>query len=83
MHVLVNHAISDPEGFWSLVKTDPEMPEGFKVQSLMAGTDPSTAACIWSAPDSESLQKMVDGMLGGLSRNTYMPINEENSFGLQ
>jgi hypothetical protein len=83
MHVLVNHAISNPEAFWSLVKTEPEIPEGFKVQSLMAGTDPSTAACIWSAPDAKSLQTMVDGMLSGLAHNTYMPIDDENSFGLQ
>jgi hypothetical protein len=83
MHVLVNHAISDPEGFWSLVKTNQPMPEGFTVQSLMAGTDPSTAACIWSAPDADSLKTMVDGLLSGLSKNTYMPINDENSFGLQ
>ena len=82
MHVLVNHSISNPEAFWSLVKTDPAMPEGFKVQSLMAGTDPSKAVCLWSAPDVNSLQTMLDGMLIGLCTNTYMAINDENSFGL-
>jgi hypothetical protein len=83
MHILVNHAISNPEGFWSLVKTNPEMPEGFKVESLMAGADPSMAACIWSAPNADALKTHVDGMLNGLCSNSYMPINDENSFGLQ
>jgi hypothetical protein len=82
MHVLVNHSISNPEGFWSLVKANPVMPEGFTVQSLMAGTDPSKAACLWNAPDADSLKAMMDGMLKGLCTNTYMQINDENSFGL-
>jgi hypothetical protein len=82
MHILVNHSISNPEGFWSLVKTNPDMPEGFKVESLMAGADDSEAACIWSAPNADSLKTMVDGMLNGLCVNTYMAVNDENSFGL-
>jgi hypothetical protein len=82
MHVLVNHQISNPEAFWSLVKTEPAMPEGFKVHSLMAGADPSAAACIWTAPNVDSLRTMLDGMLIGLCTNTYMQINDENSFGL-
>jgi hypothetical protein len=82
MHVLVNHSISNPEGFWSFVKANPAMPEGFTVQSLMAGTDPSKAACLWNAPNVDSLKAMMDGMLKGLCTNTYMQINEGNSFGL-
>jgi hypothetical protein len=82
MHVLVNHSISNPEAFWSLVKTEPVLPEGFKVLSLMAGTDPSTAACLWKAPNADSLRPMLDGLLIGLCTNTYMQINDENSFGL-
>lgn len=82
MHALVNHLISNPEAFWSLVKTDPAMPEGFKVESLMAGTDPSSAACLWTAPNVDSLRTMRNGMLIGLCTNTYMQINDEISFGL-
>jgi hypothetical protein len=83
MHILVNHAISNPEGFWSLVKANPAMPEGFAVESLMAGTDPAKAACVWRAPDEDSLKVMVDELLSGLCSNTYMPINDTRSFGLQ
>jgi len=82
MHVLVNHSISNPEAFWSLVKTEPALPEGFKVHSLIAGADPSMAVCFWSAPDVNSLRTMLDGMLTGLCINTYMQVNDENSFGL-
>jgi hypothetical protein len=82
MHVLVNHQISNPEAFWSLVKTQPEFPEGFKVDSLMAGTNPTEGVCLWTAPNVDSLRTMLDGMLIGLCTNTYMQIDEERSFGL-
>ncbi|MBV8389234.1 MAG: hypothetical protein JO080_05485 [Mucilaginibacter sp.] len=82
MHVLVNHQISNPEAFWSLVKIEPALPEGFKVHSLLAGADPTQAACIWTAPNVDSLRPLLDGMLIGLCTNTYMQINDENSFGL-
>jgi|GEM_PF-464130 len=82
MHVLVNHQISNPEAFWSLVKTEPDLPEGFKVESLMAGINPAEAVCFWTAPNVDSLRTMLDGMLIGLCTNTYMQINDENSFGL-
>jgi hypothetical protein len=82
MHVLVNHQISNPEAFWSLVKTEPPLPEGFKVHSLIAGTNPTEAVCLWTAPNVDSLRTMLDGMLTGLCTNTYMQINDENSYGL-
>jgi len=82
MHVLVNHQISNPEAFWSLVKTEPPLPEGFKVHSLIAGTNPTEAVCLWTAPNVDSLRTTLDGMLTGLCTNTYMQINDENSYGL-
>jgi len=81
MHVLVNHQISNPEAFWSLVKTEPPLPEGFKVHSLIAGTNPTEAVCLWTAPNVDSLRTMLDGMLTGLCTNAYMQINDQNSFG--
>lgn len=82
MKILVNHKISDPDAFWGTLSADPPMPEGFKVTSLMAGTDPSSAACLWVAPDAGSLKALVDKTLGNASVNTYMVINAEKSFGL-
>jgi hypothetical protein len=52
------------------------------VSALMAGTDPSSAACLWSAPDAGSLKSLVDKTLGGSSSNTYMVIDDAKSFGL-
>ncbi|MGZ3750049.1 MAG: hypothetical protein ACXVB0_06810 [Mucilaginibacter sp.] len=82
MHILVNHKISDPQAYWSILQANPAMPEGYKVLTMMAGADPSSAACLWAAPDVDSLKTLVDGTLGHTSTNTYMAINDQNSFGL-
>jgi hypothetical protein len=82
MHILVNHQISDPEAFWNALGANPTIPEGFKVLTLMAGTDASVSACLWNAPDVDSLTVLVDKTLGHSSSNSYMAINDKNSFGL-
>ena len=82
MYILVNHQISDPQVYWGILQANPAIPEGIKVVTLMAGTDPSSAACLWSAPDVDSLKALVEGTLGHVSNNIYMPVNEKNSFGL-
>jgi len=82
MNILVNHQISDPEAYWGALSANPAVPEGFKVIMLMAGADPSAAACLWKAPDVSSLRTLVDSTLGHSSTNTYMIINDTKSFGL-
>jgi len=83
MNILVNHKISDPDAFWVTLNANPPIPEGFEVLILMAGTDPSSSACLWSAPDAASLKALVDKTLGNTCSNTYMIINDTKSFGLQ
>ena len=82
MHVLVNHKISDPDTFWGTLSSNPPIPEGFKVLVLMAGTDASSSACLWNAPDVNSLKALVDKTLGDTCVNTYMAVNDSKSFGL-
>jgi hypothetical protein len=82
MNILVNHQISDPEAYWGALGANPAIPEGFKVMMLMAGSDPATAACLWSAPDVDSLKSLVDGTLGQSSSNSYMVIDNTKSFGI-
>ncbi len=82
MNILVNHQISDPDAYWDALAANPSVPQGFKVVILMAGADPSTAACLWKAPDIDSLKALVDETLGHASRNSYMVINDAKSFGL-
>ena len=82
MNILVNHNISDPDAFWGIITSNPPMPEGFKVAALMAGTDRSSAACLWTAPDAGSLKALVDKTMGNSSTNTYMVIDDSRSFGL-
>jgi len=82
MNILVNHQISDPDAYWGALSANPPVPEGFKVVSFMAGTDPAASACLWSAPDVDSLKALVDKTVGHASSNSYMAINDSKSFGL-
>jgi len=82
MNILVNHHISDPEAFWGTINANPPMPEGFKVTALMAGADPASAACLWTAPDAGSLKALVDKTMGSSSTNTFMVIDDQRSFWL-
>jgi hypothetical protein len=82
MNILVNHQISDPAAYWDALGANPAIPDGFKVMMLMAGSDPAAAACLWSAPDVDSLKSLVDGTLGQSSSNSYMVIDNTKSFGI-
>lgn len=82
MNILVNHQISDPDTYWGALGANPPIPEGFKLVTFMAGVDPSTSACLWSAPNVASLATLVDKTLGNSSSNSYMVINDSKSFGL-
>jgi hypothetical protein len=82
MNILVNHQISDPDAYWGALSANPPVPEGFKVVSFMAGTDPGASACLWSAPDVDSLKALVDKTVGHASSNSYMVINDSKSFGI-
>ena len=82
MNILVNHQISDPDAYWGALSANPPMPEGFKLLTFMAGTDPSESACLWNAPDVASLETLVNKTLGNSSSNSYMVINDSKSFGL-
>ncbi len=82
MYVVVNHAITNPENFWSVLSSNPAMPEGFKVHAVLPGADSSKAVCIWQAPDLASLQQLVTSAVGLYSENSFMEVNENKSIGL-
>jgi len=82
MNILVNHQITDPDAFWGVLQSNPPIPDGFKIVSLMAGVDPTASACLWTAPDVDSLKSLVGASVGHASNNTYMVIDDAKSFGL-
>jgi hypothetical protein len=82
MNILVTHNISDPAAFWGTLSSNPPTPEGFKVLMLLAGADHTTAACLWKAPDVDSLRSLVEQTLKSSSHNTYMVVDESRSMGL-
>lgn len=82
MNILVNHQISNPEAYWGALNANPQVPEGFKLVTFMAGADPGSSACLWSAPDVNSLKALVDKTVGHATNNTYMVIDDSKSFGL-
>lgn len=82
MNVLVNHQITDPDAYWAVLNANPPLPDGFKLLIFMAGTNPAESACLWAAPDVDSLKSLVDKTVGHASKNNYMVINDVKSFGL-
>jgi len=82
MNILVNHQISNPDAYWSALNANPQVPDGFKLVTFMAGADPAASACLWTAPDVNALKALVDKTVGHASSNTYMVIDDSKSFGL-
>ena len=82
MNILVNHQISDSDAYWAALNANPPIPEGFKLVTFMAGDTPAASACLWTAPDVDSLKALVDKTVGHASHNTFMAINDSKSFGL-
>ena len=82
MKILVNHQITDPDAYWGVLNANPTIPDGFKILTFMAGTDPATSACLWAAPDVASLKSLINKTIGNFSTNSYMVIDDAKSFGL-
>ena len=83
MHALVHHQISKPEEFLAIVQSGATFPAGFSVIAFLPATSHKTATCIWEAPDTKSLQNLLDPILGNTSSNTYIEVDEKAAMGLQ
>jgi hypothetical protein len=77
MYILVQHTISDPEGFWS--SADPAtLPPAFKLHHTFPTRDGSHAACIWEAESVSALRGMLEQLVGKFSRNEYFQVENRD-----
>jgi hypothetical protein len=79
MYVAAIHTVSDPEQFWG---AELEMPEGTTLPTVAPNADGTYAVCIWETDSVETVQKLVDGAAGAISKNEFFAVNEENAQGL-
>ena len=82
MTILVQHQISKPEEFLSIVQSGAKFPEGFKVHAFLPATSHKSATCIWEAPDTKALENLLEPILGKTSTNTYLEVDESIAMGL-
>ena len=82
MYIVVNHQITNPEKFLSIVAKGVPANDKFKVQAFLPAVSHSTATCFWEAPNVEELQNFLDPMLGDSSRNIYNQVDEKIAKGL-
>jgi Protein of unknown function (DUF3303) len=82
MHALVHHQISKPEEFLRIVQSGAKFPQGFEVLAFLPDVSHKAATCIWEAPDTKTLQNLLEPILGTTSVNTYQEIDESIALGL-
>ncbi|MBC5804965.1 MAG: hypothetical protein GIX02_05490 [Candidatus Eremiobacteraeota bacterium] len=83
MFVTVIHRINDPDQFESSAQSaTPNIPSHLKLHQYLTGADRKTATCLWEAPSVEEIKKYLEPVSGQFSRNEYVQLNTEGSFGL-
>jgi hypothetical protein len=77
MYVVVHHQITDPEKFLSITGAGvPDHPT-IQLHAYLPEVNHKTATCLWTAPDTKSLQLFLDPILGTSSKNTYAQVDEK------
>jgi hypothetical protein len=82
MYIVVQHHISDKQGFWGAVeRAMPNLPPGLKVLQVLPSRDKATATCVWDAGSVEAVQMAVETTVGAFSTNTYYELDRDNALG--
>ena len=83
MFVVAEHAISNPQAFWSAAeKVLPELPGETKILLILPDAGGTRAVCLWEAESVDAVRKIMEPTGGDLSRNEYFAVDERKSFGL-
>ena len=76
MYIVVQHHISDKQGFWGAVeRATPNLPPGLKVLQVLPSRDKGEATCVWEAGSVEAVQTVVETTVGAFSTNTYYELD--------
>jgi hypothetical protein len=83
MHLGVVHTIRDRAAWDAVVNVEAlEFPPGFELLSSVTQDDVSRTICIWEAPSVDSLQRMLDELLGAASVNDCFVADPARSINL-
>jgi hypothetical protein len=79
MYVLIQHSISDPPAFWNAADPSTLSPNA-KLHHTFPTADGSRAVCIWEAESVETLRKLLEPVVGKVSRNEYFAVENREGF---
>ena len=80
MFVLVQHTISDPAAFWNAgdpTKISPQI----TLHQTFPTPDGTRAVCIWEAASVDALRDLLEPLIGKVSRNDYLAVENKVGFG--
>jgi hypothetical protein len=75
MYVLIEHNISDPDGFWGTAESSlSQMPPTIKLHHTFPSTDGTRAVCVWEADTIDHVRDFIETSVGQFSRNEYFEV---------
>jgi len=79
MYIMVQHTISEPATFWNAADPTAISPK-LKLHHTFPTPDGTRAVCIWEANSVDELRDQLEPMLGRVSRNEYLPVENREGF---
>jgi hypothetical protein len=83
MYVVVEHTISDADGFWNTAERElPNLPATLKLHQSTPTADWQKAYCLWEVDSIDSLKSWMEPALSNFSSNEYHEVLAEKAIGL-
>ncbi len=80
MLIVVNHRISNPEGFWGAAQRElPNLPPGIKLHQSLPNAEGNLATCVWEADSVQALDTYLEDKTGAFAKNEYMAVEIKNA----
>ena len=79
MFIMVQHIISEPVAFWNAADPTTVSPK-LKLHHTFPTPDGTRAVCIWEAASVDELRNGLEPVLGGISRNEYLQVENREGF---
>jgi len=80
MLIVVNHRISNPDGFWGAAQRElPNLPPGIKLHQNLPNAEGNLATCVWEAASVQALQTYLEDKTGQFAKNEYMAVELKNA----
>ena len=82
MFIVVEHTITNPDGFFGLVPRVAEAPSGIKALQFFPSISKDRAVCLWEATSVDALKGFLEPLSAQSSRNTYFTVDSTKAIGL-